>query len=375
MSRKHVLLLGSLAALALMLACGCSLLPKDDSGTGAGWYIRLQIRTPASAKGITVSEFDVTGLNIQVRDPAGELLESIDWAPGDDSTYLVPVKQLGQHQLVVTHFGEREGESVQAMEEAFFEIRAMKITVIDIVPGCIGVVRVNGEQVQPGIDLSGYWDMYIYMEDPPPIGPIFLCLRQTGLQLDAQFRFGGFCPGSFDGENVTFEGDPGGGMVVSFAGKVEGEQIEGNATAGSLTATFSMVRSELPFGHWDIDGSYQELPIVLDTECAIGVRDDDPIPTNFIVRYYDTELSAYLWFNVVGEEVEAGRTYHFPNEAWGSLHWSYHTENFEREIELDDSGTLYIASFSAEGIAGTYSVSFSAGGSISGSFDVSFVAN
>ena len=312
---------------------------------------------------------------IEVLGPGEDVLQSIDWKKADGSQeYLVAVPQPGEYGLEVTHFGERDGVPVQAKESAAFEIRAMKITVIDIVPGGIGLIWVEGEEAQQ-VDLTGYWDMLIYLENQPTIGPIFLCLKQTGLQLDAQFRFGGFCPGSFDGENVTFEGDPGEGMVVSFAGKVEGEQIEGNATAGSLTATFSMVRSALPFGHWDIDGSYQDLPIVLNTECAIGVRDDDPIPANFIVRYYDTELSAYLWFNVVGEEVEAGRTYHFPNEAWGSLHWSYHTENFEREIELDDSGTLYIASFSAEGIAGSYSVSFSAGGSISGSFDVSFVTN
>jgi hypothetical protein len=109
MTRRNVFLFGGVLLLTLALAFGCSLLPKDDSGIGAGWYIRLQIRAPSSAKGITVSEFGVTGLNIQVRDPAGELLESIDWTPGDDSTYLVQAKQLGQHQIVVTHFGEREG--------------------------------------------------------------------------------------------------------------------------------------------------------------------------------------------------------------------------------------------------------------------------
>jgi hypothetical protein len=51
------------------------------------------------------------------------------------------VKQLGQHRIEVTHFGEREGEQVQASESASFDIRAMKITVIDILPGCIGMIR------------------------------------------------------------------------------------------------------------------------------------------------------------------------------------------------------------------------------------------
>jgi hypothetical protein len=73
--------------------------------------------------------------------------------------------------------------------------------------------------------------------------------------------------------------------------------------------------------------------------------------------------------------VEPGRTYSFPGEAWGSLHWSYHTEEFERDIELDGSGTLYISSFSAEGIIGSYDIDLGEDGSISGSFDVSFVAD
>jgi hypothetical protein len=375
MIRAKALLLGSVTLMVLLVAFGCSLLPREGTGASAGWYIKLLVQAPAS-KGITVTEFDVTGLNIQVRDPQGEVLQSIDWAAAEGpQSYLVLVKQQGEHQIEVIHYGERDGEQVQASESAFFNIQAMKITVIDIVPGCIGLIRVNGEQVQPGIDLSGYWDMLIYLEGQPPIGPIFLCLKQTGSQLDGQFRFGGSCSGSFDSENVTFQGDPGGGMAVTFTGKVEGEQINGDATAESITALFSMVRSTLPFGHWDIGGSYQDLAIVLDTEYAYATRDDDPIPANFQVRYYDTELSAYLWFNVVGEELEAGRTYQFPGEAWGSLHWSYHTEDSERDIELDGPGTLHIDSFSAEGIAGSYSVSFPAGGSISGSFDLSFVAN
>ena len=135
-----------------------------------------------------------------------------------------------------------------------------------------------------------------------------------------------------------------------------------------------MTRSATPFGHWDIDGSYQDLPIHLDSEYALGAKDDDPIPVNFILHYWDTELGASLWFNVVGEELEAGRTYSIPGEAWGSLHWSYNTEEFEREdIVLDGPGTLYLSSCSAEGIAGSYTACLQGGGSISGSFDVSFV--
>src|SRR5512137_1848125 len=108
--RKEVLLLGSLALIMLLLAFGCSLLAREDTGTGEGWYIKLQVQAPGS-KGITITDFNVTGLNIQVRDPDGELLQSIDWAAVQGpQSYLVPVSQLGQYQLEVTHVGERDGE-------------------------------------------------------------------------------------------------------------------------------------------------------------------------------------------------------------------------------------------------------------------------
>jgi hypothetical protein len=66
MTRRKVLLRGSLAVLALLLAFGCSLLPREDTGTSDGWFIKLQIKAPAASKGITVSEFDVTRINIKV---------------------------------------------------------------------------------------------------------------------------------------------------------------------------------------------------------------------------------------------------------------------------------------------------------------------
>ena len=375
MNGRNAVRLGCIAVLAVVLAFGCSLLPRENVAEGGGWYIKLRIQAAAVSKGITVDELDVTGMAFQVLGPGEDVLQSIDWKKEDGSQeYLVAVPQPGEYGFEVTHFGERDGVLVRAKESASFEIRAMKITVIDVVPGGIGLIWVEGEEAQE-VDLTGYWDMLAYVEDQTS-DPIPMCLKQTGTQLDVQFGGGGLCPGSFDGENVNFQGKPGGeeGTEVSFSGKIEGEQIRGVATFASGTAAFCMTRMSKPFGHWDIDGSYQDLPIHLDSEYALGTKDDDPGPVNFILHYWDTELGAYLWFYVVGEDLEAGRTYSFPGEAWGSLHWSPNTEEFEQEdIDLVGPGTLYISSCSAEGIAGTYAASLQGGGSISGSFDVSFV--
>ncbi len=151
MSGRKVRLAGSVVLLVLLLGFGCSLLQRDAAvPASGGWYIKLQVQAPGS-KGITVSDFNVTGLNIQVRDPAGEVLQSIDWAAAQGTqTYMVQVKQVGEHHIEVTHFGERNGEAVQATESAAFSIQAMKITVIDVVPGCIGMIRFEGEEPSGG---------------------------------------------------------------------------------------------------------------------------------------------------------------------------------------------------------------------------------
>jgi hypothetical protein len=163
MSRiKKVLLLSSLAVLVLLLVFGCSLLLRDDSGVPAsdGWCIKLKISAPAGSKGITVTDYQVTGLEIEVRGPDERVLKTIGWEAKDGpQSYLIPVKKLGQHEIVVTHIGEKNGHTVEATESAAFNIRAMVITVIDIVPGCIGVIRVEPEGQEPptGPWILGCW--------------------------------------------------------------------------------------------------------------------------------------------------------------------------------------------------------------------------
>src|SRR4030042_1562876 len=144
MSYRKAYTLGSVAALVLMLSFGCSLLPRENVAEGDGWYLKLQIQAPAAAKGITVGEFDVTGLHIEVLGSGEEPLASIDWAAEEGKKcYDVPVPQPGQYRIVVTHLGGSEEAPVEATEEAVFEIRAMKITVINVVPGGIGMIWVE----------------------------------------------------------------------------------------------------------------------------------------------------------------------------------------------------------------------------------------
>jgi len=133
-------LLGSLAVLAFAVLVGCPL-------PGVVGCIKLQILAPAVSRGIGVGDFEVTGLAIQVRDPEGQVLETILWAAGEGPRcYLVPVQQVGEHGIEVTHLGERNGETVEASESAVCDVQARVITVIEVTPGRIGVIRVVGEE-------------------------------------------------------------------------------------------------------------------------------------------------------------------------------------------------------------------------------------
>ena len=64
-------------------------------------------------------------------------------------SYLIPVTKQGEHEIVVTHIGEENGEVVEVEESATFNIQAMIITIIDIIPGCIGVINVDPGDEEP----------------------------------------------------------------------------------------------------------------------------------------------------------------------------------------------------------------------------------
>jgi hypothetical protein len=147
---KKVALVTAVMLLIIATLLGCSVVMKDDFEE-SDWYIKLNINPTATAKAITVTEYDVTELAIEVYDPQGVLIEEISWqvAEGQQS-YLIPVSEQGQYEIVVTHIGEENGEVVEAEESALFNIQAMVITVIDIIPGYIGVINIEpgGEQPQ-----------------------------------------------------------------------------------------------------------------------------------------------------------------------------------------------------------------------------------
>ncbi len=131
-------LLGSLAMLVLFAGAGCPLLPEVIG------FIELQIDTAGASKGVTGGDFQVTCLAILVRTFEDEILRTIEWEAEDGArSYLIPAKEPGEHKIEVTHFGQRDGVAAEAVDTAFFDVREREVTVIEVVPGCIGVIRIE----------------------------------------------------------------------------------------------------------------------------------------------------------------------------------------------------------------------------------------
>lgn len=155
--RKHSLFgsWGMLQAMLVILCCtmlscfsGAAdiLGDEDNTDNGAQKFLELNVEHDApTSRLITVNEYPVTSLRIVVNDPAGDILQVINWAPTDGSrSYRIPVQQQGEHSLTVTHTSTQAGARVSYDESTTFNIRSMIITVIDIIPGCVGFINIDG---------------------------------------------------------------------------------------------------------------------------------------------------------------------------------------------------------------------------------------
>ncbi len=361
MPRKGALLRAGLALPALLMAVlGCSLLQREDpvAAPGPGRYIQLQIQAPAASKGITVTDFEVTALQILVRDPAGEALQTMDWQAAEGpQTYMVPVKQLGEHQLEVTHLGMLDGQQAQATERAAFNIQAMVITVIDIVPGCIGVIDVEGGQPPPP-DLTGYWDVILTPAEGTANPPHLVYLVQTGSSLD-----GYGLTGTIEGSSVTVATEDG---SIALAGTIASDgTVNGTYEGFGQTGTFELGRSDFTFGTFALSGM-----IGLDTDRGLAAETDwNACDIDYMNEDLNVGLNLCSWFG----PIIAG-TYLVPDQIGVQVYQSFDDGSGIGGEAV--SGTLVITSYEAGvGIAGYFENMMFPVGALSGNFAVSFELN
>ena len=269
---KKILTISAFILLIMAVLLGCPMLLKDST-VESGQYIELNIGSEAVAKAITVTEYDVTKLEVEIYDPQGALIDDFSWYPDEgQQSYLIPVAEEGKHEIVVTHISDDNGTVIEAEESAFFNIEAMVITAINIVPGLIGYIDIspgNDDPLEP-IDLTGYWDLFMALGGEPEMEPMKFYIHQTGSTLEGIYGFSG----SISGSTITMEALVDMGPVpeyVFFTGTLSEGVIFGTISGVLGNGTLRFVSpSTMPFGRFDLEAMVEGSPISLHTDYALG---------------------------------------------------------------------------------------------------------
>jgi hypothetical protein len=320
----------------------------------------LNVSVPATPRTIVATEYQVTGLDIEVRDPDDKVLKTIAWQAEDGSkSYLIPVEQQGKHEIRVTHIGEKNGTTVETTESATFDIKPMVITVIDIVPGSIGMINVKPEGTSAPINLTGFWNFSITTGGETMTGGLYFL--QTGSSLNGTHGV----TGTVDGSNVTWgvsEGPSGNPMAAT--GTMQGSnKASGTISAGSQSGTWEMTRAVLSFGSLNLDGM-----ATLHTDKALGwkyvprpeYRLDFTVPSAWPSFYgfafsSDTTNFAAGQVRTVSESLD-GR----PNEIWVGVSGSH-----------AQSGQVRFTRYDAGAAAAAFELNFEGGDYLKGTLDFS----
>ena len=390
MKSNRVFVLIGAAALVVVMLIGCARLFWGTTGQ-SGWYIRLNIGDPGS-KAISVEEYDVTQVDVGIFAP-GETLPfyTLTWYAGDDPvSELIPVSEEGEYEIQVTQVADNNGEPVEAKESASFNIAAMVITVINVIPGAVGVVEVEPGEVIPEepIDLTGYWTWFFTPDGDQEQGPITFGIQQQEdlTWITDLFDF----IVSYDGSNFFLDSDT---LDVHLTGEVAvyGDEIKitgtyiGEVLGGSGSGIFRIVPfPEDIFGTLHAEGTVADVPILIDTQYALGSpveMENDPFPFStfqvdgwspYPVWVLDPEgVYLLLWLHVNGTPTETQYTW---NDWWFDIEWESQSGNLEDYLLSGyTEGTLDITYYDVDvGIAGTFYAEGDDWGSLGGNFNVHF---
>ena len=264
----------------------------------------------------------------------------------------------------MTHDGLREGQPVQATESAAFTIRAMKITIIDIVPGCIGVIRVAGGEPPEPVDLTGYWDAILTPVGGTPSPPHLVYFKQTDSSLNGSDEI----TGTVEGMEVTF-------LVPDFEATYVGTIGTDGAILGSIEIygqlfEVELRRSVLDFGTFALSGI-----VSLDTDRGLGSKNEDRVTyrLDFHVQADAVQGSLAFWSTVPlapGTYAVVPTKDRDPGPDEVGVFF-YEGSGNERGGE---PGTLTLTRNDSTGAEGSFSVLFEDGDSLMGSFDLNLAA-
>jgi hypothetical protein len=301
MVKKHWLILSGLAVLTLLIISSCSLASQDVM-TGIG--VSLYIDDDSLSRYISAKEFDVTSLDIAIKDGDTTLFE-VTWTPyGDWNRKFIPLLYGGSFDIEVTHHGEKAGETVSVTESAKFRYNAGIITIIRIVPGMVGVINIEpGEEPVP-VDVTGNWDFYYSIDGEEEAGPEPFFLDQSGEDITAAWGI----IGTISGSTLTlrfYESESGFGYMLWIGdlenGTITGDLFESDEFWNQYDSlgTFRLVEPSMPeYGRIDMSGTQgidenwnsiidYEIDVDLHTDYGVGYNNNfNNGPGSYSISYY-----------------------------------------------------------------------------------------
>jgi hypothetical protein len=378
MIRKRGFALAGLAVVTLALILGCSLATeKVQTGTG----VELFIGNTGLSRLLTVVEYDVTSLDIVLRNGEVEIY-SFTWYPySSNSRIFIPILTAGTFDIDVTHHGEKDGETISVTENAKFRIKLGIITLIKIVPGMVGVIDVEPVEEPEPFNLTGHWDVTWTFDSGVVFGPMYSYMNQIGNTISMAYGF----EGTLDGNILTVSGILGGDppqILKATATVIDENTVEcdyfdirdldtgeiADWGFGPLVGSQSMVRSDpSDFGHLDLTGSavtpYGVANMDLDTDwsrASTSVNSEEwedefgtpmvsewqTLDIGFVTDVYDVGL--WIRMETSSGSFGAGQEYQFPYPGPVEVSVRY----LENGVGIDESsnmgepllfsGTLYI---------------------------------
>ena len=202
MNGRRKMFFGFFAAFGLIMLYACSLLP----GNLEDGVIALNVGTSGQFRAIEVKDYDVESLDLEILAPdpdnPGEEISvwSEHWLAPDPQRYVVQGIGAGTYRIVVTHNGVNGDETLSVTEDANFSVAAMKITTINVVPGLLGVLNVEGDETDP-VDLTGPWTLTWNLVNGTVVHPMYITLIQNDEIVD--FDFG--ASGTILGNNLSVD--------------------------------------------------------------------------------------------------------------------------------------------------------------------------
>lgn len=241
--------------------------------------------------------------------------------------------------------------------------RFMPMLALALAAACSGG---GGGMAPAAVDVTGYWQLYLTPAGGAESGPGCVYLAQTGNSVD-----GAEISGSVSGITVSLTAAAQAFTIV-INGTAVGDSISGTLSISGLitgTGTFRMQRFA-PTGTMSVAGTIGSSAVALDIATAVGARSYSDAARTVLEQVMITaaigDEHCEIDFTPAGLAIGA---FGVPGTVVATV--TYRNDSVELDLTAG-SGTLTVTRYDGSGFAGSYTLTLSGGGSISGSFDVAW---